>query len=109
MATADLKHYWTKAKAEGARWWAHRWGRRAIIAIGVVLLAWLAILAIFARDLPSTEALLAYEPPLPSHVRAIDGTPIHEFARARRVYLTYEELSPKLVQEFISAESKNIL
>src|SRR3546814_7607110 len=83
MATADLKHYWTKAKAEAARWWAHRWGRRAIIAIGVVLLAWLAILAIFARDLPSTEALLAYEPPLPSHVRAIDGTPIHEFARER--------------------------
>src|SRR3546814_6544996 len=85
MAVAEIKSYWARAKAEAAGWWANKWGRRAIVAVGVLALGWIAILLLFARDLPSTEALLAYEPPLPSHVRAIDGTPIHEFARERRV------------------------
>ncbi len=106
MVVAEARHYWALAKSEAARWWAHRWGRRAIIAVGVLLIGWLLILAIFARNLPSTEALLAYEPPLPTHIRAVDGTPIHEFARERRVYLTYEEIPPKLIQAFISAEDK---
>src|SRR3546814_6453043 len=73
MAVAEIKSYWARAKAEAAGWWANKWGRRAIVAVGVLALGWIAILLLFARDLPSTEALLAYEPPLPSHVRAIDG------------------------------------
>src|SRR3546814_3965508 len=97
MAVAEIKSYWARAKAEAAGWWANKWGRRAIVAVGVLALGWIAILLLFARDLPSTEALLAYEPPLPSHVRAIDGTPIHEFARERRVYFTYEELPETLI------------
>src|SRR3546814_3221982 len=78
MAVAEIKSYWARAKAEAAGWWANKWGRRAIVAVGVLALGWIAILLLFARDLPSTEALLAYEPPLPSHVRAIDGTPRSE-------------------------------
>src|SRR3546814_8415388 len=70
MAVAEIKSYWARAKAEAAGWWANKWGRRAIVAVGVLALGWIAILLLFARDLPSTEALLAYEPPLPSHVRA---------------------------------------
>src|SRR3546814_12148685 len=106
MAVAEIKSYWARAKAEAAGLWANKWGRRAIVAVGVLALGWIAILLLFARDLPSTEALLAYEPPLPSHVRAIDGTPIHEFARERRVYLTYDELPATLIEAFISAEDK---
>src|SRR3546814_9270867 len=106
MDGAGIKSYWARAKAEAAGWWANKWGRRAIVAGGVLALGWIAILLLFARDPPSTEALLAYEPPLPSHVRAIDGTPIHEFARERRVYLTYDELPETLIEAFISAEDK---
>src|SRR3546814_14987782 len=58
----------------------------------------------WSSDVCSSD--LAYEPPLPSHVRAIDGTPIHEFARERRVYLTYDELPETLIEAFISAEDK---
>src|SRR3546814_17646682 len=87
MAVAEIKSYWARAKAEAAGWWANKWGRRAIVAVGVLALGWIAILLLFARDLPSTEALLAYEPPLPSHVRALDGPPVHAFARQRRLVL----------------------
>src|SRR3546814_18788755 len=106
MAVAEIKSYWARAKAEAAGWWANKWGRRAIVAVGVLALGWIAILLLFARDLPSTEALLAYEPPLPSHVRAIDGTPIHEFARERRVYHPNDELTETLIEAFISAQGK---
>lgn len=106
MGVAELKHYWARAKAAIGRAWANRWGRLAIIGAGGALVGVALIWVIFARDLPSTKMLLAYEPPLPSHVRAIDGTPIHEFARERRVYLTYDELPARLVHAFISAEDK---
>src|SRR3546814_21001478 len=109
MAVADIKSYWARARAEAASWWAHKWGRRAIVAVGVLVLGWVAILLLFARDLPSTEALLAYEPPLPSHVRAIDGTPLHEFARARRVTPPYDELPEQLVHAFTSADAHNLV
>ena len=102
----QLKMLWARARAEAARWWAHRWGRRAIVAVGVLLAGWLLILAIFARNLPSTSELLAYEPPLPSHVRAYDGTPVYDFARERRVFLTYDEIPERLRDAFISAEDK---
>src|SRR3546814_18693089 len=109
MAVAEIKSYWARAKAEAAGWWANKWGRRAIVAVGVLALGWIAILLLFARDLPSTEALLAYEPPLPSHVRAIDGTPIHEFARERRVDFHQDEHPTTLISRFIPAEGKNFL
>jgi len=86
--------------------WQKRWLRRLAVAGVVLLIAFGAFWFAFARDLPSTEKLLAYEPPLPTHVRAINGSPIHEFARERRVYLTYEEFPPQLVHAFISAEDK---
>ena len=39
------------------------------------ILLWL----IFARDLPSAESLLTYEPVLPTYVRDIDGAPVQSF------------------------------
>src|SRR3546814_19037104 len=109
MAVAEIKSYWARAKAEAAGWWANKWGRRAIVAVGVLALGWIAILLLFARDLPSTEALLAYEPPLPSHVRAIDGTPIHAFARERRWFLTHDDTPDTPNEGSLSAQGKNLL
>ena len=45
----------------------------------------------FASGLPSSQTLLAYQPPLPTNVRGYDGTPVQTFARERRVELSYDE------------------
>ena len=60
----------------------------------------------FSAGLPSSETLLAYEPPLPTNVRGYDGEPIQTFARERRVDLSYDEVPPLVVHAFISAEDK---
>ncbi|HYZ47753.1 MAG TPA: transglycosylase domain-containing protein, partial [Sphingomonas sp.] len=87
--------------------WARRWFRLAAYALGVVLIGYGAIWLVFARDLPSVDKLRTYEPPLPTNVRALDGTPIHSYARERRVQLSYAEYPPLLVRAYMSAEDKN--
>src|SRR3954464_10283044 len=88
-------------------WWARRWVR-AITWAGVGLFALFAAMWIyFASGLPSSQTLLAYQPPLPTNVRGYDGTPVQTFARERRVELSYDEFPPLVVHAFISAEDKN--
>lgn len=79
------------------------------------ILAWLALLAgigtialwaLFLRDLPSVDKLRSYEPPLPSNIRAGDGTPLRSYARDRRVELSFEEYPKLMVGAFLSAEDK---
>ena len=82
------------------------WFRIPAALVGLAIVAWLAIWLVFARDLPSTDKLLAYEPPLPTNIRAYDGTPIYTYARERRIELSYAELPPLLVDAFVSAEDK---
>jgi penicillin-binding protein 1A len=97
----------------GSRFWGgvrRAWGRRwvrilAYIAAIPVLLYFLLWLA-FARDLPSAESLLTYQPPLPTNVRDVNGEPVHTFARERRVELAYEEYPQVLIDAFTSAEDK---
>ena len=81
----------------------------------VRVLAWLGALGFaafagiwlfFATGLPSSEKLLAYQPPLPTNVRGNDGNPVQTFARERRVELDYEEYPPMVVAAFLSAEDK---
>jgi penicillin-binding protein 1A len=86
--------------------WARRWVRLLAIALALLLAAWFAMWLLFARDLPSAQKLLEYEPPLPSYVRSVDGTPIHSFARERRVQLSFDEYPRTLINAFISAEDK---
>jgi penicillin-binding protein 1A len=70
-----------------------------LLAVGVF---WLA----FMRDLPSVDTLRAYEPPLPTNVRGIDGVPVQAYARERRVELSYAEYPAMLVRAFLAAEDK---
>jgi penicillin-binding protein 1A len=87
--------------------WEHKWVRR-LTWTGVGLFAFFAAVWIyFASGLPSSQTLLAYQPPLPTNVRGYDGTPVQTFARERRVELSYDEYPPMLVQAFISAEDKS--
>lgn len=75
-------------------------------ALWSAALLWLLLWFFFARGLPSADALLAYQPPLPTNVRGYDGEPIADFARERRVQLSYGEYPPLLINAFISAEDK---
>jgi hypothetical protein len=86
--------------------WRKRWVKVAVIA-ALLFGAGLALFSlVFARDLPSAEKLLAYEPPLPTNVRDVNGMPIHSYARERRVELSFDEFPKVLIAAFLSAEDK---
>ena len=88
-------------------WWEERWIRR-LTWTGLGLFTFFALIWIyFAAGLPSSQSLLAYQPPLPTNVRGYDGEPIQTFARERRVDLAYDEIPPLVVHAFISAEDKD--
>src|SRR5215213_4698572 len=87
-------------------WWKERWVRR-LTWTGLGLFTFFSLVWIyFASGLPSSQTLLAYQPPLPSNVRGYDGAPVQTFARERRVELSYDELPPLVVHAFLSAEDK---
>ncbi|MHA6723875.1 penicillin-binding protein 1A [Sphingomonas sp. RS2018] len=88
------------------RSWGRRWVRILAYLAGIGLLGLVALWLAVARDLPSVEKLRAYEPPLPTNVRAGDGMPMHSFARLRRVELSYPEYPPLLVKAFLAAEDR---
>ena len=85
---------------------ASRWTKAALILLALGLAGIGAIWFAFARNLPSADELLAYQAPLPANVRAYDGTPVHSFARERRVELAFDEFPRPLINAFISAEDK---
>ncbi len=89
------------------RYWPSRWFRLAVYGLGAAIIGLLLIWLVFARDLPSVDRLKAYEPPLPTYIRSIDGTPLHSYARERRVQLRFDEFPKKLISAYLSAEDKN--
>ncbi len=85
---------------------ARTWVRRGAWALFAGLMLMAVVFVVFARNIPSSEKLLAYQPPLPSNVRGYDGNPVQTFARERRVELAYDEYPELVVEAFISAEDK---
>src|SRR5206468_3599675 len=88
-------------------WWARRWVRFIGWAAAALFTLFAATWIYFASGLPSSETLLAYQPPLPTNIRGYDGTPVQTFARERRVELSFDEYPPLVVHAFISAEDKD--
>ncbi|MGL6042604.1 MAG: penicillin-binding protein 1A, partial [Sandaracinobacteroides sp.] len=84
--------------------------RRAWIVLGSVAAAGLAGLFLLwllvGRGLPDAASLATYQPPLPTTLRAADGSPFHSFTRERRIFLPYSEIPPVVVQAVTSAEDK---
>jgi penicillin-binding protein 1A len=88
------------------RAWKRRWVKLLAILLALPFLFYALLWLIFARNLPSTETLLTYQPVLPTQVRDINGEPVQTFARERRVQLRYEELPRQLIHAFLSAEDR---
>jgi penicillin-binding protein 1A len=84
------------------RWWFRIPAVAALLAGIGVFLIWMLLW----RTLPSVDSLRAYEPPLPTNVRSIDGSPVHSYARERRVQLSYAEYPPLLVKAYLAAEDR---
>ena len=87
-------------------WFENKWARRSAWALFGGLMLTALVFVVFAINLPSSEKLLAYQPPLPTNVRGYNGNPVQTFARERRVELAYDEYPPVVVQAFLSAEDK---
>jgi penicillin-binding protein 1A len=88
------------------RAWGKRWVRILAILALLPVIFYFLLWILFARDLPSAESLLTYQPPLPTSVRDVNGDSVQTFARERRVELAYEEYPQQLVDAFTSAEDK---
>ncbi len=87
-------------------WRERRWFRIGGYVLGGLLglyfLVWLTV----ARNLPSADTLLDYQPPLPSMVRGVDGEIVHSYARERRVQLRFVDFPKPLINAYLSAEDK---
>jgi penicillin-binding protein 1A len=88
------------------RAWGRKWVRILAYLAAVPVVLYFLLWLLFARNLPSADTLLTYQPPLPTNVRGIDGLPVQSFARERRVELSYDEFPQPLVDAFTSAEDK---
>jgi penicillin-binding protein 1A len=103
----DLVAFNERVHAVVDPWWGRRWVRLATWTATALFTLIAAMWIYFASGLPSSQTLLAYQPPLPTNVRGYDGTPVQTFARERRVELSYDEYPPLVVHAFISAEDKD--
>jgi len=88
-------------------WRLFKW----MVGIGLVLGLILAIIIFvlfvkWTRDLPSTESLSEYEPPVMSRVHAGDGKLIYEFSKQARVFVPVNTIPRELQLAFVSAEDK---
>lgn len=89
-----------------ANWRTSRQFRWIASIIGSFLLLWFVVWVTVARNLPSADTLLDYEPPLPTVVRGIDGEIVDSYARERRVQLQFVDFPRPLINAFLAAEDK---
>jgi len=109
--TEDLRYRIRREAGGILAWFRENWATKgwfrlvaglAAAALLALLLLWLLV----ARNLPSADKLLDYEPPLPTMVRGVDGGIIYSYARERRVQLRFVDFPKPLVDAFLSAEDR---
>lgn len=90
---------------------AERWFVMAGIGLlGAIALAGLAVTVYAAwlfHDLPDATELADYRPATATRVYAGDGTLIGEFSEERRIYVSYDQIPPVVIQAFLAAEDRN--
>lgn len=77
-----------------------------LFLLTIVLGSVSGVLFAFAGDLPRITALDDYAPSTISRLYAANGEVIGEFAKERRLVVTYDQISPLLRQAIIAAEDK---
>ena len=92
--------------ALGQRWRSSRWFRLGGYALAAALAALVLLWVLVARNLPSGEELLTYQPPLPTMVRGADGEIVYSYARERRVQLRFVDFPRPLINAYLAAEDK---
>src|SRR6056297_728969 len=60
-----------------------------------------------SKDLPSSDNLAEYEPPVMTRIHAADGSLIAEYARERRIFVPINTVPKIVIGAFLSAEDKN--
>ena len=60
-----------------------------------------------SKDLPSSDNLAEYEPPVMTRIHANDGSLIAEYARERRIFVPINTVPKIVIGAFLSAEDKN--
>ena len=109
---AEPLRYRIRREAGGLWEWCQRryrtskWFRRGAIGFGALVLLYLLFSIWVARDLPSADKLLTYQPPLPTIVRGVDGEIADSYARERRVQLRFVDFPPRVYNAFLAAEDK---
>ena len=89
-----------------ARFFAFLFGTATIVGL-LGAAAGALILYHYSQDLPDTNQLAKYEPPVTTRVHAADGTLLAEYAKERRLYLPIQAMPKLLLAAFLSAEDKN--
>jgi penicillin-binding protein 1A len=79
--------------------------RRLVLIVVPLLLAGLLYWQA-TTGLPAEAELAAFSPALPSTVRDVNGLVVTSYSRERRIFIPYDQLPPRLVQAYISAEDK---
>ncbi|MDX2157886.1 MAG: penicillin-binding protein 1A [Hyphomicrobiaceae bacterium] len=59
-----------------------------------------------SKDLPSSDSLARYEPPVMTRIHAHDGALIAEYARERRIFVPIGTVPELLINCFLSAEDR---
>jgi penicillin-binding protein 1A len=66
-----------------------------------------ALVSIYAKDLPDVQQLAKYEPPVMTRVYAGDGRLVQEYAVEGRVFVPLVSIPQRVIDAFISAEDQN--
>ncbi|MBS0242001.1 MAG: penicillin-binding protein 1A, partial [Proteobacteria bacterium] len=60
-----------------------------------------------SKDLPSSDKLASYEPPVMTRIHAHDGQLIAEYARERRIFVPINTVPQMVINCFLSAEDRH--
>ena len=90
----------------GGVWRRRKWLRRFAYLVLAGLIGLGAFWVILTKDLPSTDKLGDYQPPLPTMVRGIDGQIVYSYARERRVQLRFVDFPRPVIDAYLAAEDK---
>ena len=100
-----LRSQWQALRAwHSGHWQSSKRFRLANYVLGAFLALLLVLWFAVARNLPSAEKLLDYQPPLPTMVRGVNGEIVYSYARERRVQLRYVDFPEQLKNAYLAAE-----